>query len=318
MSIKKRPLIILTGPTAVGKTELSIKLAKAVNGEIISADSIQVYKHMDIGSAKVTKEEMDGVKHYLIDVLEPTDEFNIYVFKKLANEAMEEIYAKGKVPIIAGGTGFYIQSVLYDIEFSNEEGDKSYRHELEKKAANEGVEVIHKMLEQVDPKAASEIHENNLRRVIRALEYYNETGKRISEHNEEQRQKNSPYDFKYYVLNMDRDKLYERINLRVDIMLENGLLLEVKKLKDMGYSSDLVSMQGIGYKEIREYIDDRCTYDEAVETLKKNTRNFAKRQLTWFRREESVTWLNHEAFDNDKDKILEFMLDDLKEILQHS
>lgn len=316
MSERKRPLIILTGPTAVGKTELSIRLAKAVNGEIISADSIQVYKYMDIGSAKVTKEEMDGVNHYLIDVLEPTDEFNIYVFKKLAMEAMEEIYSKGRIPIIAGGTGFYIQSVLYDIEFSEEEGDKSYRHELEEKAAREGVSVIHKMLEEIDPKAAMEIHENNLKRVIRALEYYHETGRQISEHNEEQRQKVSPYDFKYYVLNMDREKLYERINLRVDIMLENGLIDEVKKLKDMGYSKDLVSMQGIGYKEIREYVDDNVTYDEAVETLKKNTRNFAKRQLTWFRREESVTWLNHEEFDCDKDRILNFMLEDLKDIIE--
>ena len=255
---------------------------------------------------------MDGVQHYLIDVLEPTDEFNIYVFKKLAAEAMEEIYAKGKIPIIAGGTGFYIQSVLYDIEFSEEEGDKSYRHALEEQAAKEGVTVIHKMLQDIDPKAAAEIHENNLKRVIRALEYYNETGKLISEHNDEQRQKTSPYNFKYYVLNMDREKLYERINLRVDIMLENGLLDEVKKLKDMGYSNDLVSMQGIGYKEIREYIDGKATYDEAVNTLKKNTRNFAKRQLTWFRREADVTWLNHEEFDCDKEKILDFMLCDLR------
>lgn len=314
MSEKKRPLIILTGPTAVGKTELSIKLAKAVNGEIISADSIQVYKYMDIGSAKVTKEEMDGVKHYLIDVLDPTDEFNIYVFKKMATEAMEEIYAKGKVPIIAGGTGFYIQSILYDIEFAEEEGDRTYRHQLEEKASLEGVSVIHKLLEEVDPKSASQIHENNLKRVIRALEYYHETGQPISEHNEEQRQKISPYNFRYYVLNMDREKLYERINLRVDIMLKNGLLDEVKKLKDMGYSDDLVSMQGIGYKEIRQYIDGKCIYEEAVETLKKNTRNFAKRQLTWFRREEDVTWLNHENFGNDKDKILDFILTDIKQV----
>ena len=269
---------------------------------------------MDIGSAKVTKEEMDGVKHYLIDVLDPTDEFNIYVFKKMATEAMEEIYAKGKVPIIAGGTGFYIQSILYDIEFAEEEGDRTYRHQLEEKASLEGVSVIHKLLEEVDPKSASQIHENNLKRVIRALEYYHETGQPISEHNEEQRQKISPYNFRYYVLNMDREKLYERINLRVDIMIENGLLDEVKKLKDMGYSDELVSMQGIGYKEIRQYIDGKCIYEEAVETLKKNTRNFAKRQLTWFRREEDVTWLNHENFGNDKDKILDFILTDIKQV----
>lgn len=307
----KKPLVILTGPTAVGKTELSIKLAKAINGEIISADSIQVYKYMDIGSAKVTKEEMEGVKHYLIDVLEPTEEFNIYVFKKMALEAMEEIYSKGKIPIIAGGTGFYIQSLLYDIEFSEEDGDKTYRHMLEKKAKEEGVTAIHNMLRQVDPKAAEDIHENNLKRVIRALEYYHETGQKISEHNEQQRQKESPYDFRYYVLNMDRDRLYERINLRVDIMIENGLVSEVKKLKDMGFDGNLVSQQGIGYKEIRAYVDGMCSYDEAVETLKKNTRHFAKRQITWFKREQEVTWLNHEEFDNDKERILDYILKDL-------
>ena len=314
--IEKKPLVILTGPTAVGKTEISIKLAKAINGEIISADSIQVYKHFDIGSAKVTKEEMDGVKHYLIDVLEPDEEFNIYVFKKLALEAMEEIYAKGKIPIIAGGTGFYIQALLYDIEFAEEEGDKTYRHMLEKKAEEEGVTVIHNMLKEVDPVADDEIHENNLKRVIRALEYYHETGMCISDHNKEQRQKESPYNFRYYVLNMDREKLYNRINLRVDIMAENGLVDEVKKLKEMGYGKELNSMQGIGYKEIYDYVDGVYDYDTAIETLKKNTRNFAKRQITWFKREKEVVWLNHEEFDNDKDKILEFVLEDLhKEIM---
>ena len=314
--IEKKPLVILTGPTAVGKTEISIKLAKAINGEIISADSIQVYKHFDIGSAKVTKEEMDGVKHYLIDVLEPDEEFNIYVFKKLALEAMEEIYAKGKIPIIAGGTGFYIQALLYDIEFAEEEGDKTYRQMLEKKAEEEGVTVIHNMLKEVDPVAADEIHENNLKRVIRALEYYHETGMCISDHNKEQRQKESPYNFRYYVLNMDREKLYNRINLRVDIMVENGLVDEVKKLKEMGYGKELNSMQGIGYKEIYDYVDGVYDYDTAIETLKKNTRNFAKRQITWFKREKEVVWLNHEEFDNDKDKILEFVLEDLhKEIM---
>lgn len=307
----KKPLVILTGPTAVGKTEISIKLAKAINGEIISADSIQVYKHFDIGSAKVTKEEMDGVKHYLIDVLEPDEEFNIYVFKKLAMEAMEEIYAKGKIPIIAGGTGFYIQALLYDVEFSEEEGDKTYRHMLEKKAEIEGVTSIHNMLKEIDPEAAKEIHENNLKRVIRALEYYNETGMRISEHNKEQRQKESPYNFKYYVLNMDREKLYNRINMRVDIMVENGLIDEVTKLKEMGYGKELNSMQGIGYKEIRDYVDGVYDLDTAIETLKKNTRNFAKRQITWFKREKEVVWLNHEEFHNDKEKILDYILDDL-------
>ena len=228
---------------------------------------------------------------------------------------MENIYKKGKIPVVTGGTGFYIQALLYDINFDDTDADSDFRTEMYRLAEEKGNEYVHGLLKEVDPVSASEIHFNNIKRVIRALEYHNQTGKKISEHNEEQRQKVSPYDFKYYVLNMDREKLYERINLRVDIMLENGLLDEVKKLKDMGYSKDLVSMQGIGYKEIREYADGNVTYDEAVETLKKNTRNFAKRQLTWFRREESVTWLNHEDFDCDKDKILSFMLEDLKEII---
>ena len=312
MSEKKRPLIILTGPTAVGKTELSIKLAKAVNGEIISADSIQVYKYMDIGSAKVTKEEMDGVKHYLIDVLDPTDEFNIYVFKKMATEAMEEIYAKGKVPIIAGGTGFYIQSILYDIEFAEEEGDRAYRHQLEEKASLEGVSVIHKLLEEVDPKSASQIHENNLKRVIRALEYYHETGQPISEHNEEQRRKISPYNFRYYVLNMERATLYDRIDLRVDNMMDAGLENEVKKLKAMGCTRDMVSMQGLGYKEILDYLNGEISLEEAVYILKRDTRHFAKRQLTWFKREKDVTWVTQENFGFDREKILCWMTEDLK------
>ena len=307
----KQPLIILTGPTAVGKTELSIRLAKSVNGEIISADSMQVYRYMDVGTAKITAEEMQGVPHHLIDVLEPSEDFNVFLFKEMAEKALDNIYKKGKIPVVTGGTGFYIQALLYDIEFSEEEGDKTYRYMLEKKAEKEGVTVVHNMLKEVDPEAAKEIHENNLKRVIRALEYYNETGMRISEHNKEQRQKESPYDFRYYVLNMDREKLYSRVNLRVDIMVENGLIAEVTKLKEMGYNKELNSMQGIGYKEIRDYVDGVYDLDTAIETLKKNTRNFAKRQITWFKREKEVVWLNHEEFDNDKDKILDFILEDL-------
>ena len=224
-----------------------------------------------------------------------------------------EIYNKGKIPIIAGGTGFYIQSLLYDVEFSEEEGDRDYRHMLERKAEKEGVYVIHDMLKEVDPESAQDIHENNLKRVIRALEYFHETGKKISEHNQEQKEKESPYNFKYYVLNMDREKLYERINQRVDLMLENGLVEEIEKLKSMGLGRELISQQGIGYKEIRDYVDGLSTYDDSVETLKKNTRHFAKRQLTWFKRERCVTWLNYSEFNNDKDKILEYILEDLRE-----
>ncbi|MBQ4068983.1 MAG: tRNA (adenosine(37)-N6)-dimethylallyltransferase MiaA [Lachnospiraceae bacterium] len=310
----KRPLIILTGPTAVGKTELSIGLAKAVNGEIISADSIQVYKHMDIGSAKIMPEEMQGVKHYLVDELEPDEEFNIVKFKELSLKYMEEIYSKGKIPIIVGGTGFYIQGILYDIDFAQNDADKSYREELNELAKINGSEYIHDMLRKVDPVSADNIHFNNLKRVIRALEYYKQTGNRISEHNEEQRENESPYDFKYFVLNNDRDVLYSRIDKRVDIMIENGLIDEVKNLRDMGYSQNLVSMQGIGYKEIYSYISGEYSLDEAIELIKKNTRHFAKRQLTWFRREKNVTWVDYRDFNNKQDKMLEFMIKEVKNI----
>ncbi|MBE5927338.1 MAG: tRNA (adenosine(37)-N6)-dimethylallyltransferase MiaA [Lachnospiraceae bacterium] len=310
----KRPLIILTGPTAVGKTELSIGLAKAVNGEIISADSIQVYKHMDIGSAKIMPEEMQGVKHYLVDELEPDEEFNIVKFKELSLKYMEEIYSKGKIPIIVGGTGFYIQGILYDIDFAQNDADKSYREELNELAKINGSGYIHDMLRKVDPVSADNIHFNNLKRVIRALEYYKQTGNRISEHNEEQRENESPYDFKYFVLNNDRDVLYSRIDKRVDIMIENGLIDEVKNLRDMGYSQNLVSMQGIGYKEIYSYISGEYSLDEAIELIKKNTRHFAKRQLTWFRREKNVTWVDYRDFNNKQDKMLEFMIKEVKNI----
>lgn len=305
---EKKPLIILTGPTASGKTELSVRLAKAINGEIISADSIQVYKYMDIGSAKVTSEEMDGIRHYLIDELNPKDEFNIYVFKELAKKYTEEIYKKGKIPIIAGGTGFYIQSLLYDIEFSKEDNDKAYRNELMALAKEKGNEYVHNILKKADPKSAENIHFNNLKRVIRALEYNHLTGKLMSEHNDEQRENTSPYDFHYFVLNMDRNVLYDRINKRVDIMVEKGLVNEVKGLLDMGFDVKLTSMQGIGYREIISYLYGECTLDEAVENIKQNTRHFAKRQLTWFRREKSVSWVTYEDFGWDKEKMLEYMI----------
>lgn len=247
---KKKPLIILTGPTAVGKTALSIGLAKAVGGEIISADSMQVYKGMDVGTAKITSEEMDGVTHYLVDELEPWEEFNVVVFQRLCKKYMERIYSKGKIPIIVGGTGFYIQSVLYDIDFTENEADTSYRQMLEQKAENEGVQKLHQELAQVDPESAEQIHPNNVKKVIRALEYYQQTGQKISEHNETQRQKESPYDFIYYVLSLPREILYERINKRVDQMRRDGLIEEVKQLEERGCTREMVSMQGLGYKEI--------------------------------------------------------------------
>ena len=312
--MKKKPLIILTGPTAVGKTALSIKLAKAVNGEIISADSMQVYKGMDIGSAKIMPEEMDGVKHHLIDVLEPSEEFNIVKFQELSKQALKEIYAQGKVPIIAGGTGFYIQSVLYDIDFETNENNREYRTWLEAIATKEGgVQILYAMLKEKDPKSANIIHENNVKRVIRALEFFEETGTPISEHNEEQREKESPYNFCYFVLNDDREKLYSNIDRRVDIMFETGLVEEVKKLHFKGYTKNMVSMQGLGYKEVLDYLNGEISLERAAYLIKRDTRHFAKRQLTWFRREKTVTWVDKQQFNYDETAILDFMIKQLKE-----
>lgn len=318
--MSKKPMIILSGPTAVGKTALSIELAKRVNGAIISADSMQVYKHMDIGSAKIMPEEMCGIKHYLIDALEPSDEFNIVVFQKMAKDALNEIYANGQIPIIAGGTGFYIQALLYDIDFEKQDTNEAYRLELEQIAKEQGNEVLHNRLKEIDPVSAEKIHANNVKRVIRAIEFYELTGKPISEHNETEKQKESPYNFAYFVLTDERDNLYKRIDLRVDIMLEKGLLDEVKRLKDMGYHRDMVSMQGLGYKEILDYLDNNCTLEEAVYILKRETRHFAKRQLTWFRREKDVIWMDKSKFNYDEKAVLEEMCSILntKEILKES
>ena len=309
---KKNPMIILTGPTAVGKTDLSIQLAKAMNGEIISADSMQVYRHMDIGSAKVTPEEMDGVPHHLIDVLEPEEEFNVVVFQKLAKEALTGIYERGHIPIIVGGTGFYIQALLYDIDFTENDGDTAIRRELEKLAQTQGAGCLHQMLQEIDPESAAAIHQNNVKRVIRAIEFYRQTGKKISLHNEQEREKQSPYQFLYYVLDTDRKILYERIDRRVDLMMEHGLVDEVKHLADMGCTRDMVSMQGLGYKEILDYLSGEIPLEEAVYILKRDTRHFAKRQITWFKRERDVRWLELEQFQNDRKKVLEHILDEIE------
>lgn len=309
----KKPLIVLTGPTAVGKTALSIGLAKTVGGEIISADSMQVYKGMDIGTAKIMPEEMQGVKHYLVDELEPDEEFNVVVFQRLCKRYMEQIYAKGKIPIIVGGTGFYIQSILNDIDFTENEADTSYRQMLEERAKTQGVQSLHEELSCVDEKAAEQIHPNNVKRVIRALEYYHQTGEKISEHNESQRQKTSPYDFIYYVLRLPREILYDRINRRVDLMREQGLEAEVRRLREQGCTRDMVSMQGLGYKEILAALDGECTMDEAFEKIKLETRHFAKRQFTWFRRERDVTWLDKDQFADEQ----ELLTHCVQEIRQH-
>ena len=315
--MNNRPLIILTGPTAVGKTALSIGLAKAVDGEIISADSMQVYRKMNIGTAKIQQSEMQGVRHHLIDILDPGEDFNVVLFKKYALEAMKDIYSREKIPVVVGGTGFYIQALLYDINFEDNDNDMSYREELQTLAAEHGNSYIHDMLAGVDPESAEKIHENNVKRVIRALEFYKKTGMKISKHNEAESQKESPYNFEYFVLNDDRQKLYDRIDRRIDIMLADGLLDEVRSLVDEGYSRDLVSMQGLGYKEMIDYIQERYTLDEAVYTLKRDTRHFAKRQVTWFKREKQVTRVNKNEFDSEAD-ILSFMIERLreKEIIQ--
>ena len=310
--MEKQPMVILTGPTAVGKTNLSIELAKRINGAIISADSMQVYKYMDIGSAKIMPQEMQGIKHYLIDELLPSDEFNVFIFKKMAKKALEEIYSNDQIPIIVGGTGFYIQALLYDIDFTEQDTDIAYRNKLSEFAAVNGNYALHEKLKNIDPVSYETIHENNVKRVIRALEYYHNCSEPISKHNDSERQKESPYNFAYFVLNDERKRLYDRIDKRVDIMVENGLVEEVKKLKNMGYTSDMVSMKGIGYKEILSSLDGAYDIDEAVEKVKQESRRFAKRQLTWFRREKETIWLEKEEYSYDDNKILS----KIKEILE--
>ncbi len=314
----KKPLIILTGPTAVGKTKLSIELAKAVNGQMISADSMQVYRHMDIGTAKIRPEEMQGIPHYLIDVLDPWEAFDVVRFQAMAKEALDKIYAAGAIPIVVGGTGFYIQALLYDIDFDENDSETDYRAELQTFADQHGAGALHDRLRQVDEKSALMIHPNNVKRVIRALEFYHQTGTRISEHNETQRQKESPYRFVYFVLDDERERIYQRIDQRIDQMLEQGLVAEVKQLRDMGCTRDMVSMQGLGYKEILAYLDGECTLEEAVYILKRDTRHFAKRQLTWFRREQEVRWIERQEYP-DETAMLQAMLSQLPaEFLQNN
>ena len=313
MTMKPNPMVILTGPTAVGKTALSIALAKKINGAIISADSMQVYKYMDVGSAKITPEEMDGVRHYLEDELEPFDEFHVVKFQEYAKKYLNEIYAHGKIPIIAGGTGFYIQALLNDIDFTEQESDSAYRKELEALAEEHGNQYLHDRLKEVDPESAEAIHPNNRKRVIRALEFFQETGGKISEHNAKEQMRTSPYNFAYFVLNDERSHLYKRIDARVDKMIEDGLEAEVRRLKEMGCTKDMVAMQGIGYKEMLSYLDGSYSLEEAVYIIKRETRHFAKRQITWFKRERDVIWLNKNEFDYKNEAILAYMIKILKE-----
>ena len=308
----KRPMIILAGPTAVGKTAASIRLAKAVGGEIISADSMQVYRHMDIGSAKIRPEEMEGVPHHLVDVLEPEEDFNVVRFQQMAKTAAEEIYARGRIPIAAGGTGFYIQALLYDIDFTENDGDSSFRRELEKTAEEKGGEYLHALLQEADPEAALQIHPHNIKRMIRALEFHHQTGGKISEHNEREREKESPYHYAYFVLTDERSRLYDRIDRRVDLMMEEGLLDEVRFLKERGVRRDSTAMQGLGYKELYACLDGEYPLEEAVRIIKRDTRHFAKRQLTWFKQERDVIWADKSVIGQDDDAVIDFMLKELK------
>lgn len=294
--MKKVPLIILTGPTAVGKTDLSIKIAKKINAEIISADSMQIYEYMDIGSAKVTKEEMNGVTHYMIDEVKPDYNFSVSEFQKRANTYIDNIVSKNKLPLVTGGTGLYLNSLIYNMDFAKSNADNKLREELRKELETNGIDYMHNKLKELDEDAASRIHKNNTKRVIRALEVCL-TGEKMNDFSNDL-QFNEKYEPIIVVLNREREHLYQRINKRVDIMIENGLEQEVKNLLSMGYSKDLVSMQGIGYKEIIKYLDGEYTYDEAIEIIKRDSRRYAKRQLTWFRRYQDAKWFNLDEYDD--------------------
>ncbi|KAA0772772.1 MULTISPECIES: tRNA (adenosine(37)-N6)-dimethylallyltransferase MiaA [Bacillus] len=288
--VQREKVAVIIGPTAVGKTKLSIDLAKALNGEIISGDSMQIYRTMDIGTAKVTKEEMDGIPHYMVDIKNPEDSFSVAEFQERVRKHIREITERGKLPIIVGGTGLYIQSVLFDYQFTDDAGDTIYREQMEKLALERGVEYVHKKLQEVDPESAERIHANNVRRVIRALEIFHTTGEKMSDQLEKQ-ENELLYDVSLIGLTMDREMLYDRINLRVDIMMDQGLLEEVEGLYNRGIR-DCQSIQAIGYKEIYDYFEDRVSLEEAVSQLKTNSRRYAKRQLTWFRNKMDVTWFD--------------------------
>ncbi len=307
MQEAKKPLIVIAGPTASGKSEIAVELARRIDGEVVSADSMQVYRHMDIGSAKITLEEMMGVPHHMIDVTDPKDAMDVARYAQMAKACVSDIHARGKVPILAGGTGFYIQAVTRDIDFEETEPDEKFRQSLVRYADEHGAEALHERLRAVDPEAAEEIHPNNLKRVIRALEYFEETGEQISRHNDMEKKRESPYDLSFYVISDDRQALYERIDRRVDFMMDLGLVDEVAYLKAMGLSRNDVSMQGLGYKEILDVLDGSTTLPEAVERIKRDSRHYAKRQITWFKREEEAVWLDRNDFGGSAVNIAEYI-----------
>ena len=297
-----KPLIIVGGPTASGKSDTAVSLAGMINGSVISADSMQAYKKMDIGTAKVSEKEMAGIKHYGIDILEPSMEYSVSDFKEMACTAIDEIYANGHIPVITGGTGFYIQAVLYDIDFNKDAGaDDSIRDELNEYYEKNGKTALHDMLKGVDPKSAEAIHENNVKRVIRAIEYFRMTGNKISDHNETERAKESPYDYLYFALTWPREILYERIDKRVDIMMDNGLLKETEELYKIKDTLSKTAREAIGYREMFEYYDGTVSLEEAVSNIKLNSRHYAKRQETWLRREKNVIFIDRSSFNSAED-----------------
>ncbi len=295
-----KELIIVSGPTAAGKSSVSVELAKKISGEIISADSMQVYRRMDIGTAKLSSEKMQGIPHHMIDILDPSQDFNVADFKARADELIAKIRSGGRIPIIAGGTGFYTQAVLYGVDFNDDETDEAVRKRIAGEAEKYGIEYISKKLEDEDPVSAGK-YKGNLKRMIRALEYKELTGKKLSDKNEAEAGKEKVYDAVHFCLTMPREILYERINKRVDKMLEEGLLDEVKRLKEEGISRDKNSMQALGYKQLLAYLYGEVSYDEAVENIKKETRHFAKRQITWFKGRKDIVFIDRSSFESDLD-----------------
>ncbi|WP_078546971.1 tRNA (adenosine(37)-N6)-dimethylallyltransferase MiaA [Litchfieldia alkalitelluris] len=300
-------VIVLIGPTAVGKTKLSIELAKKLNAEIISGDSMQIYKEMDIGTAKITKAEMEGIPHHLIDIKEPTESYSVADFQVDVRRTIKDIHNRGKVAMIVGGTGLYIQSVIYDYHFTDQASDPDYRVNLEKLIEEEGIEPSFRKLQVIDPESADRIHPNNIRRVIRALEIHHTTGKTMTQYLNEQ-EKTLIYDVAIIGLTMEREELYNRINQRVDLMVEEGLLDEVERLYNKGIR-DCQSIQAIGYKEVYDYLEGNVSLNQAIEILKQNSRRYAKRQLTWFRNKMNVTWFDvtNKPFSNTLDEILKYV-----------
>lgn len=299
-------LVIIAGPTAVGKSECAVELSKKINGEVISADSMQVYRGMDVGTAKITPEEMQGIRHFGIDILNPDQNYDVTEFVSMAHEAMEQIYADEKIPVLCGGTGFYIQALAYDIDFGDEQVDIDYRKELKEFADKNGTEALHEKLREVDPESAEAIPAGNVKRVIRALEYFKNHGTKISEHNAEERRRKSPYELYFFVLTDERKKLYERIDKRVDQMMDAGFLDEAERIYDLIGDKECTAAKAIGYRELFEYFRGECSLEEAVSKIKQDSRHFAKRQLTWFKRYPEVIWVDRQIY-NTIEEIVDFM-----------